>query len=263
MSKKYSIVFPYIKRAGWLHNTLLSYYHHYKNRDDYEVIIVEDVKNREDGKEHHKLKEILKFFTKNADKYIDIKLVESNFINNHNPAPLFNLGVSKASGEYICITNPEVFHKENILAGFDKIFDNQPNSYIVCGCENIHKFKLFSDSFDSFKYEHHSWYQHTKFRNARYHFCSCLSKENYLKMGGFDERFSKGYAYDDDAFRDDVEKSGIGFILRDDLLTLHQAHESTVKSLNVDKLLKRNKCLYLLKKQNKTDKEIEEFLNNL
>ncbi len=260
---KYSIVFPYIKRAGHLYNTFLSYSHHYKNREDYEVIIVEDIKNKEDVVEHAKLKEILKFFTEDADKYINIKLIESNFVNNHNPAPMFNLGVKHAKGKYICLTNPEVFHKVNVLDGFDKIFDNQPDSYVVCGCNNIHKFKLFSESFEKFQYEHYSWYQHSQFRNVKYHFCSCLSRENYLKIGGFDERFSLGFAYDDDDFVETIKKNNIEFVLADGLLTLHQAHESTVKDINIDKLLKRNKCLYLLKKQNKTNKEIEDFLNNL
>ena len=207
--------------------------------------------------------ELLKFFNDNADKYIDIKLIESNFVDNHNPATMFNLGVKHAKGEYICITNPEVFHKDDILGGFDKIFDNQPDCYIVCACENVHNFKLFSSSFEEFKYEHYSWYQHTEYRDARYHFCSCLSKENYLKIGGFDERFSQGYAYDDDDFRETVKRNNIEFVVVDKLLTLHQAHESTVKNINIDQLLKRNKCLYFLKKQNKSDKEIEDFLNSL
>lgn len=260
---KYSIVMPYLKRDGWLFNTLVSYNHHYKNRNDYEVIIVEDIKNIENNEEHNKLKEVLKFFTINADKYIDIKLIKSNFVDNHNPAPLFNLGVKNASGKYIVITNPEGFHKDNILAGFDSIFDEKPECYVVCGCLNIHRFKLFTELFEDFRYEPLAWYQHSKYRNAMFHFCSCLSKENYKKIGGFDERFAKGFAYDDDDLRETIKENNIQFVIRDDLLTFHQAHASTVKGINIDRLLKRNYTLYCLKRQKKSDEEIEIVLNSI
>ena len=255
---KYSIVFPYIFRSGQLHNTLMSFIHHYRDRKDYEVIIVEDVKNKEDVSEHALLLKVINSF---KDK-INIKLVESNF-KGINPAPLFNLGVEHSQGKYVVITNPEGFHYENILKGLDIHFSKR-DGYVVCSCLNITEYEMFSKNFADFKFKPHSWYQHTQNRNALFHFCSSMSKENYLKIGGFDERFADGYCYDDDDFRETVKRNNIPFIVDDLLLTLHQAHETVGKDMkDLEKKLKRNKALYCLKLQKASDEEIKNFLDSL
>lgn len=255
---KYSIVFPYIFRSGQLYNTLMSFAHHYHDRNDYEVVIVEDVKNKENEEEHNLLLEVIDTFKND----IKIKLIESNF-KGINPAPLFNLGVKHSEGEYIVITNPEGFHYVNILKGLDSYFSKM-DCYVVCSCLNVTGYEMFAPEFTGFKFEPHSWYQHSKNRNAMFHFCSSLSKENYLKIGGFDERFANGYCYDDDDFRETVKRNNIPFVVDDLLLTFHQAHETVGKDIkDLDKKLKRNKALYCLKLQGTSNEEIEEFLDNL
>lgn len=253
---KYSIVMPYHNRIGQLYNTLMSFVHHYDKRNDFEIIIVEDIKNKNNKEWNNDLIAVIK----NFNKSLNIRLINSDDDNCFNPSKLFNVGVKQATGEYIILTNPECFHYSNILSELDQI-ENLRQSYVVCACLNIHKYKLFSDNFESFQFEPHSWYQHSKFRNAMFHFCSCISKENYLKIGGFDERFAEGYCYDDDDLRETVKRNNIQFIVRDDILSLHQAHETAARNvLNIDKLLKRNKALYFLKLQYKSDEEINKFL---
>lgn len=255
---KYSIIMPYHNREGQLFNTFLSFVHHYKNRKDLEIIVVEDIKNKNNQEWHDALLDIVDKFQDD----LNIKLIGSNEDNCYNPSKLFNLGVRKSTGEYVVLTNPECFHYSNILAGFDEV-ERLRESYVVCACLNVHQYKLFNDSFESFQYEPHSWYQHSKHRNALFHFCSCISKENYLRMGGFDERFSQGYCYDDDDLRETVKRNNIPFIIADDLITFHQAHEAAAKNVpNIEKLLKRNKALYFLKLQSKPDEEIDKFLED-
>ena len=119
---KYSVIMPYYKRDSHLHNTLLSYRFYYKDRNDYEIIIIEDVKNRLDKDEHDKL---LKVINNYSD--INIRLILSGFENCYNPSPMFNLGVKHSSGEFLVITNPEGFHKVNILSGLDQLFNQDKN----------------------------------------------------------------------------------------------------------------------------------------
>lgn len=255
---KYSIIMPYHNRPGQLFNTFMSFSHHYNDREDFEIILVEDIKNKNDQEWHDALVDIIEKFQYS----FNIKLIESIVDNCYNPSKLFNIGVEASTGEYIILTNPECFHHSNILNGLDGI-EKLKESYIVCSCLNIHKYKLFSDNFESFQCEAHSWYQHSKHRNAMFHFCSCISKENYLKIGGFDERFSDGYCYDDDDLRETIKRNNIPFIIKDDLLTFHQAHEAAARNVpNIEKLLKRNKALYFLKLQHKPDEEINKFLED-
>lgn len=259
--KKYSIIFPYYKRAGQLHNSLISFQHHYSNRNDYEIIIVEDIKNYNNQEEHEKVLKVLKFFTQDADKVINIKLIKSDFNDCYNPAPLFNLGVQNSNGEYLIITNPEIFHKDNILSACDEILFKHDNPYIVFSCLNVDEYKENILSFEEFTFKPKMWYQHLKYRNALFHFCSCLSKRQYQEIGGFDERYSSGVAYDDDDFRETINKAGIQFIATDSFLTLHQDHGSVFERLpDFEKRLNKNKALYYLKKQNKSDEYINQFL---
>lgn len=259
---KYSIIMSYFMRDVHLYNTLISFNYHYKNRNDYEVIIIEDIKNKNNKEEHDKLLKVLKFFNKNADKYIDIKLIESGG-NYSNPATLFNQGAKLANGDYLIITNPEVFHKENILKGLDSIIKEKGECYIVCSCLSGDIENKFIDDFESFNITPKMWYQHSQYRNALFHFCSCISKKKYFEIGGFDERYKNGVAYDDDQFRDDVGRSGILFVISDNLLTIHQNHENAFKYFDFDKRLKRNKTLYSMIKQNKTNEEIDSFLKGI
>jgi len=254
---KYSIIMPYYKRDFHLYNTLISFAHHYKDRDDFEVVIVEDIKNIEDEGDHNKLLDVIDKFS-----HVNIKRIDSNFVNCYNPAPLFNLGVKESSGKYLILTNPEVFHKVNIFDGLDSLFGQDKNVYVVCGCENVIKYPQYAESFEKFTYEHHQWYQHSKHRNALFHFCSAISKENYLKIGGFDERYKDGIAHDDNDFRDTVFKNKIKVLVNDNLHTLHLAHDSAFSFVKDEgKLMKRNELLYVLKKQGRSDDQINKVLN--
>ena len=259
MSKKYSIVMPYLKRSEQLKNTIASFIHHYKDRDDYELVIVEDVKNRKDVEEHEKLLKTLKFF----DDYADKVCIESEFFDCYNPAPLFNLGVEKSRGEFIVITNPEVMHHGNVLEGLDKAFAENKDQYVVCSCLNVVNYNELEGDIENFYFEPQMWYQHSKHRNAMFHFCSAISKVQYERIGGFDEIFSLGVAYDDDDFRETVKRNNIPFYLADDLLTLHQAHDSAFNIPDFEKRLRINKTIYYLKLQGKSKKEILEFIGEI
>jgi len=204
---KYSILMPYYDRADQLASTLQSFERLYGGRDDFEVFVIEDFKNFRDKVLHNRLLEVLV-------GHQSLPLVHSVFpMSVTNPAPLFNWGYSHSNGKYLVLTNPECRHKNDVLSGFDVELDDSGDVYVVVACEGLDK----DGNFDR-------WYQHSKHRNVKYHFCSCISRSSYRKAGGFPGYFYDGLAYDDDAFLLRVEKLGIPIVVRDDIVVQHQWH---------------------------------------
>ena len=230
---------PYHKRAGQLHNTLISFLHHYGNRTDVEIVIIEDIKNTKDSKEHNMFKAIIDGFPE-----LNIAYGMAGRFEEWNPSRLFNAAAVKAGGEYFVITNPECFHKTDILKGLDDEFDRNSNVYVVCACESIREFRPFIKHFDELGGVHHRWYQHSEHRNVMYHFCNAISRDNYFKAGGFDERYALGMGYDDDDFLKAVQKIGVKVVVRDDLHTLHQWHGRTHRPPEYQHLFKKNEALF-------------------
>lgn len=232
---RYSIVMPYYNRSE-IRFAFDSFCHFYSNRDDIEIIIVEDTKNFNSPEMHNKLLEIIeKYKTK-----LKISLILDPCVS-YNASTRYNRGVEKASGSIIMLTNPETPHTMDILSELDKV--DFSNTYIVCACSAMHLINDNGNFFDSvFKFYH--WYQHAT-RNLLFHFCSSISKSNYEKIGGFDEEYSKGLAYEDANFVKRVEKANIKIVTRDDLVTYHIEHsrdyalspEETEARININKNL--------------------------
>ena len=241
---KYSFIMPYFKRAGQLWNTLKSFEHFYGDRDDYEVIIVEDIKQVADKNEHDRLLHVIRSVIPNR-----IVHITAGELNQHNPSTLFNKGVRTSNGKYLIITNPECVHTVNILKELDTLYSQREDIYIVCGCLSTQSNNEYVDKYTSFNYIPSHWYQHSQYRNSLFHFCASLSRENYFKIGGFDEEFAKGIDFDDNDFRDAIICGGLTPIVRDDLLTVHCVHPKVYGVPNSPSLQAHNRALYERKKQ--------------
>jgi hypothetical protein len=216
MGVKYSIILPYCKRHT-IKNTLMSYLKFYANRDDYEVIIIEDKKNIADVEEHDFIINYVQNLNSPCIKIIPANAPQENF----NPSLHYNQGVEKSTGTHIILSNPECFHGNDILSGLDEYIDVNPAVYIVCACENVH----IKESETGIITQHIGWYQHSVHNNRRLHFTSAISKENFIKIGGFDENYSKGIAWEDDDFRNKILQANIPIIIEDNLLVFHQYHD--------------------------------------
>jgi len=214
---KYSVLMPYHDRAKEFRNTLLSFRHHYAGRDDYEVVVVEDLKDVNSHRLHDALLSTLR-------EFMDIPVVVYPSPSGcSNPSPAFNFGAGKCGGEFILLTNPEVMHHADVLSGLDGEFEADPGVYVVCGCRDV-AVTSSAGEYPSLQYNDGQWLVHTRHNHRRLHFCTALSAGTYRKVGGFDEEYAKGVGYDDDDFRNQVEAARVRFSDRDDLLTLHQAH---------------------------------------
>jgi len=223
---KYSIIMPYYDRPE-LRFTLDSIAHYYSYRKDIEVVIVEDSKNFSSDLLHNTLLGYIKDY-ENKVSILHVVDPKESFC----PPSKYNIGVKMAAGNIIMITNPETPHNFDLFEKLDK--EDLTSKYIICGCVSV---KLKRDRGDYFKsdFEFFQWYQHSVHRNVRYHFCSVISKDNYNKIGGFDERYCAGFSFDDDNFLKRIENSSLSIEARDDLFVSHIEHDRKY-NINLEKL---------------------------
>jgi len=215
---KYSIIMPY-HRKRTLHNTLLSYLHHYSGRKDYEVLVMEDCKNIADGDEHRALQVIIKDF---AGK-LNIRRVETHFENSYAPSRIFNMGADHAKGDFLVLTSPECFHITGVLDQFDRILAWNPDAYITASCFSTDDNGIVQ-KFGNFKPKREIWLDHPQHLNRNLYWCAVISKPLYRKVGGIDEGYAPGFGREDVDFVRTVKAAGIMIVARDDILVAHQNH---------------------------------------
>lgn len=214
---KYSFLLPYFNRAVQFRETLKTFRTFYGARNDWELIVVVDAKSPD-------IPDISGFRA----------LVLTQKVPTSNPCQSYNKAALAAMGDIFIVTNPEVRHDTDILAGLDAIFAVNSNAYVVCACEALDR-----------KGRHFMWYQHSQRRNCCYHFCTAITRPNWFHVGGFDERYADGIAYDDNDFRESVRAAGLDFVMRDDLKTTHLWHPKPHLELpNKSELEARNKAIY-------------------
>jgi len=232
---KYSILMPYYERLIQLRWTLSSLLYHYKDRADYEVIIVQDTKNSDD------VANVIDAFS------IDILMIRMSGDDTYNPACLFNSAARVARGKFLILTSPECLHWTNVLSVFDEELHKKNDAYVVAACESATNCSRNVSAMCDFEYDHHMWYQHSEHRNFCYHFCSVLSRKLFNKLSGFDERYANGVGYEDDDFIKRVREAGISIVTRYDAWTIHQEHKRThqlIPRRQYMKLLERNRRLF-------------------
>lgn len=215
---KYSFNMAYLKLFEQLKNTLVSFQHHYADREDFEVVLAIDPRNPKQDTEQ--VKEL-------ASKQPFRMLCFESEVPAVNPAPLHNLAAKESSGDFFIINGPEMFHKSDVLSVLDRIFQERGGSgvYVIFACESGRNWTPDIERFEDFKYEHHCWYQHSVYRNRQLNFCSAISKSDWKWVGGFDEDFKDGIAFHDDNFRDRVLAYGISIVVIDEAITVHQKHD--------------------------------------
>ena len=264
MGKKISIIMSYINRKDQLEITLFSINKQIELfNHNIEVVIVDDGSD-----DDQKLNELIKKYS------FPIKLivVDKNSKKSINPCIGYNLGFLHSIGELIIIQNPEVCHLGNVIDHVEKnvsdenyliypvkpmanfnqnniiknlIYQNNDNLLIENIIENCH---------DGMMDNYLEWYQHPKYRNAKLHFLSALTKKTLNKIGGFDPEFYNGVDWDDNDIRNRIERVVKSLSIdpaKEKIMAIHLFHSSSIpKDIDYRKMHLFNKS-----KLEKNDKE--------
>lgn len=248
---KISIVMAYNNRKRLLLNTLFTISNSaYKG--DLEVIIVDDASDS-----INELCGELDIFGALNIKVIRVDPSEKWWIN---PCIPYNIGFHHVTGDKIIIQNPECLHVGDILS---VVAGQKDDEYIAFGAYSVgyditscinslqhgYNFEkgvvsLISPTVDV-KVELarglEKWYQHSIYNPSAIHFCCSISKTGLRSLGGFDERFADGIAYDDREFLVRVKRMGLNVKFIDRPFVVHQCHGYS--DYSNQKLVRKNELL--------------------
>ena len=141
----------------------------------------------------------------------------------------WNMGMRQATGDVILLQSPECYHVGDVLAY--ALNNIKPNLYLSFGCYSINKVETeelrkgkFPVLVNALVDGHTGWYNHTKYRPCAYHFCSAILRNDLDIIGGFDERYAYGVAFDDDEFIRVIRYIGMDVKIIDSPYVIHQFH---------------------------------------
>jgi GT2 family glycosyltransferase len=176
-------------------------------------------------------------------KIIRIKPENKTWMNSSVP---YNIGFKQATGEIVIIQNAECMHMGDII---DYAINNViENRYISFACYSVDANKLSQiDNIDNGSNIinetlkiiepinnrnpiddcENGWYNHAKYNANGLHFCAAITKKNLNELGGFDEKYAHGIAYEDNDFMYRILKKGMEVKIIDLPFAIHQAHAKT------------------------------------
>lgn len=246
--KMISIVTAYHNRKQLFYNTLKTI--EKSSVKNFEVIVVDDCSDEE-----HRLEDLVVEFP-----FLKIIRLEKKDKWYVNPCIPFNIGFKKASGKIIIIQNPECLHVGDVMEAASKIEENE---YYSFSCYSINKdttekisnkgdlnqesiLEVINPEPRSINHDgDNGWYNHSVYRPFRYHFTSVIHNKKLKELGGFDERYAKGIAYDDNEFLVRIDRMGLKSKIINQPFVVHQWHYSSNNYQNMDatKLIEQNRNL--------------------
>ena len=229
-----SIVMAYYNRKDLIVNTLKTI-EKSKFKNEIEVIIVDDA-----SEEKHKLDDIVGDF----DLDINLIVVDKKDKTWINPSVPYNIGFKAVKSDNVIIQNPECLHLGDITA---TVVENlRDGVYLSYGCYSVDnpvqmKINGIENTNDYMKdikncipfYDRavrvdgeNGWYNHNTIRPHFLHWCTAITKKDLDAVGGFNEEFANGIAYEDNEFLHRVKKQvDIKFVKGP--IVIHQHHGST------------------------------------
>lgn len=277
---KISIVTAYYNRKKLFENTLISIS---KQLDDHkldlEVIVVDDGSD-----EDERLEDLLEKYS--FLRIIRLEKKDKWYFNSCIP---FNIGFKEAKGDIIVLQNPECTHYGDILKYAVENITQKNYISFACfslGIETTNDIEAYLNNAEKLKQLIQNnnvgyigdgvdcWYNHSIVNPKGYHFCAAITKQNLYDLGGFDERFARGIAFDDNEFLYRINLKGLEIQIIDDPIVLHQNHYSKItyttdKNLLDDenyqrrlKLAEKNRILFELVTKSKKPWRANYFFEN-
>lgn len=254
---KISIISAYFNRRNELWRTLQTISK--SSFKDFEYIIVDD------GSDYRqRIEDFVDEF-----KFIKLKRIEPKDKHWINPCIPFNIALSMAEGEIVILQSPECVHMGDILEFVaNNTVDNQ---YLVFSCYSLStkashnletkvNFNLSLQEIEEQTIEaidgftsnncdtagrYDSWFAHPQHRYCIYNFLTSMTKKDMDDLGGFDERFADGHAFDDTDLAARIEKKKMNIKLIEKPFCLHQYHHSVLQDIpNFREKELKNRRLY-------------------
>lgn len=217
---------------------------------DVEFVLVDDCSSEE-----HRVEDLVSDFP-----FLRVIRLEKKDKWYVNPCVVFNIGFKEAKGDIIILQNPECLHIGDVLERASKI---KKGEYLSLGCYSINQTKTkMIKSLDVVNNGNllnivepspggvradgdNGWYNHSVYRPMGFHFCSVITKEDLNELGGFDERYAKGIAYDDNEILVRVKRMGLEVKFINNPFVVHQWHYSSnnYQHLDANQLVRRNSDL--------------------
>ena len=223
---KISIIIQYYNRRYQLLNTLSSI-DNSTIKNDCEIIIVDDASSKE-----HEIHDVPVMFPELNFKIFSFTKEEKWWCC---PVVTINKGISMATGDAAILLCGECMFVGDVLLDVkERIKSNDYLVYSTLALTEEQTFSLTAKTYSEIINNVFTpsanigvpggWYQHSKYRNACYNFCTAITMEDLLDLGGFDERFGWGVSHGDDDFIIRVRKKGMNVISIDSPITYHQWH---------------------------------------
>ena len=219
-----SIVMAYHNRRSQLIKTLKSINNTNYNKNNLQIIIVNDNSSNE-----HEIDDLKDIFV-DLDLFIlNIKEKQKTWINSCVP---YNIGFNHIKYDKVIIQNPECYHQGDVIKDVSENLTNE--LYLSYACYSLtHENSKLNDFNDvQIKNEKYTqalsdgWYNHSIYRPSFFHFCSAISYNNLCKINGFDERYKDGIGFDDNEIIERIKYLGLDLKVVDNPFVFHQAHSS-------------------------------------
>ena len=169
-----------------------------------------------------------------------------------------NIGAKIAinkGADIIMFQNAEARHVGDVISYTSENLTEE--NYLSFACYSLSKESTFNPNLDSVLPEiisshnvcasdsdHDSWYNHPLYRGTGYDFCAAVTKDNLIRLNGYDERYAEGVCYCDDDLVMRVKRAGLKIEIPTDPFVAHQWHKSSGHIMDFDLKAGMNKELY-------------------
>ena len=213
---------------------------------DVEVIIVEDFCDPEES-----LTTIQQEFLGLTIKVI--RMSDLVPVKNYcNPCVPYNVALRASCGDKIIIQNPECCHMGDVLQYTNDTLTN--DNYLSFHCYAATKAETrvmqSGDPLPMFTEKKSRWYNHIIERPYAYQFTTAISRENLVKLNGFDERFAQGQDMDDVELIYRVKELGLNLQFVEEPWVVHQYHRKTYNNPHNPPVTVDNRALWAEIKEN-------------